>query len=197
MPHKVESVPNPLPVDGHERARDYLSEAEFAVLLHGTRQSRHQWRNTAMLMLMFYHGLRVTELCRLKHHDVDLHHGRLWVQRLKGSLSTEQPLQADELRALKRYLTQRGDSGLPWLLLNERGDPFTRSSINYLVEVTGQRAGLAFHVHPHMLRHGCGYALANRGYDLRLIQDYLGHRDPKHTTRYTRTAAGRFEGLWE
>jgi site-specific recombinase XerD len=86
---------------------------------------------------------------------------------------------------------------LSWLFLNERGDPFTRSSINYLVEVSGQRAGLVFHVYPHMLRHGCGYALANRGYDLRLIQDYLGHRDPKHTTRYTRTAAGRFEGLWE
>jgi integrase len=197
MPRNVESPSNSLPVDGHERARDYVSEAEFATLLQGTRQSRHRWRNTAILMLMFYHGLRVTELCRLKRQDVDIQHGRIWVQRLKGSLSTEQPLQADELRALKRYLKQRGDSRLPWLFLNERGDPFTRSSINYLVEMSGQRSGLAFHVHPHMLRHGCGYALANRGYDLRLIQDYLGHRDPKHTTRYTRTAAGRFEGLWE
>lgn len=193
----VESVSNSSPVDAHERARDYLSEAEFAVLLQGARLSRHRWRNTAMLMLMFYHGLRVTELCRLKRQDVDIQHGRIWVQRLKGSLSTEQPLQADELRTLKRYLNQRGDSGLPWLFLNERGDQFTRSSINYLVEVSGTRAGVAFHVHPHMLRHGCGYALANRGYDLRLIQDYLGHRDPKHTTRYTRTASGRFEGLWE
>jgi len=77
------------------------------------------------------------------------------------------------------------------------GDQFTRSAINYLVGITGVRAGLTFHVHPHMLRHGCGYALANRGYDLRLIQDYLGHRDPKHTTRYTRTAAHRFEGVWD
>ena len=42
-----------------------------------------------------------------------------------------------------------------------------------------------------------GIALANRGYELRVIQDYLGHRDPKHTTRYTRTSAHRFEGLWE
>jgi site-specific recombinase XerD len=160
MQRKVESSSNAAPVDAHERARDYLSEEEFAVLLQGTRQSRHRWRNAAMLMLTFYHGLRVTELCRLKRQDVDLTHGRLWVQRLSG-------------------------------------DPFTRSSINYLVAVTGVRAGLAFHVHPHMLRHGCGYALANRGYDLRVIQDYLGHRDPKHTTRYTRTAANRFEGLWE
>jgi type 1 fimbriae regulatory protein FimB len=197
MRRNVESLRNSAPVDAHERSRDYLSEEEFGVLLQGTLPSRHRWRNAAMLMLTFYHGLRVTELCRLKRQDIDLKHGRLWVKRLKGSLSTEQPLQAEELRALKRYLKQRGNAQLPWLFLTERGDQFTRSSINYLVAVTGRRAGLGFHVHPHMLRHGCGYALANRGYDLRLIQDYLGHRDPKHTTRYTRTAAGRFAGLWE
>lgn len=197
MRRNVESLPTTSPVDAHERSRDYLSEEEFIVLLQGTLPSRYRWRNTAMLMLTFYHGLRVTELCRLKRQDIDLKHGRIWVKRLKGSLSTEQPLQAEERRALKRYLKQRGNSQLPWLFLNERGDQFTRSSINYLVAITGIRAGLAFHVHPHMLRHGCGYALANRGYDLRVIQDYLGHRDPKHTTRYTRTAAVRFEGLWE
>ena len=49
---------------------------------------------------------------------------------------------------------------------------------------------------PHMLRHSCGFYLANKGYDLRLIQDYLGRREPKHTAHYTRTAAYRFEGLW-
>jgi integrase len=184
-------------VDSHERARDYLTEAELRLLLQGTQGSRYRWRNTAMLMVTFYHGLRVSELCNLRVKDVDLTHGRLWVARLKGSLSTEQPVRTEELRVLKRYLSQRGDAQLPWLFLTERGDQFTRFTINYLVRSIGQRAGLAFHVHPHMLRHGCGYALANRGYDLRLIQDYLGHRDPKHTTRYTRTAATRFEGLWD
>ncbi len=53
------------------------------------------------------------------------------------------------------------------------------------------------HVNPHMLRHSCGFALANKGHDLRLMQDYLGHRDPRHAVHYTRTAAGRFEGLWQ
>jgi type 1 fimbriae regulatory protein FimB len=197
VPPKVKSDHDAAPVDSHERARDYLTEAELRLLLQGTRGSRYRWRNTAMLMLTFYHGLRVSELCNLRVKDVDLIHGRLWIARLKGSLSTEQPLRADELRVLKRYLPQRGDVALPWLFLTERGDQFTRFTINYLVRSTSQRAGLAFHVHPHMLRHGCGYALANRGYDLRLIQDYLGHRDPKHTTRYTRTAATRFEGLWD
>src|SRR5262247_2104024 len=147
MRRNVESWPNSAPVDAHERSRDYLSEEEFGVLLQGTVPSRHRWRNAAMLMLTFYHGLRVSELCRLKRQDIDLKHGRLWVKRLKGSLSTEQPLQAQELRALKRYLKQRGDSQLPWLFLTERGDQFTRSSINYLVAVTGMRAGLGFHIH--------------------------------------------------
>jgi type 1 fimbriae regulatory protein FimB len=193
----VQSALTQPPVDAHERLRDSLTEAEFLVLLQGTRGSRYRWRNTAMLLLTFYHGLRVSELCNLKYKDLDLAHGRLWIARLKGSLSTEQPLLTEELRALKRYLPQRGEVQLPWLFLTERGDQFTRFAINYLVRVTSERAGVGFHVHPHMLRHGCGYALANRGYDLRVIQDYLGHRDPKHTTRSTRTAAHRFEGLWE
>jgi len=129
----VQSVLPQAPVDAHERLRDYLTEAEFRVLLRGTRSSRYRWRNTAMLLLTFYHGLRVSELCNLKYKDLDIPHGRLWIARLKGSLSTEQPLLTEELRALKRYLPQRGDSQLPWLFLTERGDQFTRFAIHYLV----------------------------------------------------------------
>ena len=184
------------PIDAHERTRNYLTEDEFLALLEGTKGSRYRWRNAAMLMLTFYHGLRASELCHLRWQDVDLSHGRIWIHRLKGSLSTEQPLLTQELRTLTRYLKQRGDSPRPWLFLSERGEQFTRYSINYLVRAASERAGLGLAVYPHMLRHGCGYALANRGYDVRLIQDYLGHRDPKHTMRYTRTAASRFEDLW-
>ena len=60
--------------------------------------------------------------------------------------------------------------------------------------LAAQRAGLPS-VHPHTLRHSCGYSLANKSHDLRLIQDYLGHRNPKHTVHYTRTAGRRFKGL--
>ena len=84
---------------------------------------------------------------------------------------------------------------MPWLFISERGQPLTRQSVNYLIGSAADRAGLA-PIHPHMLRHSCGFALANKGYDLRLIQDYLGHRDPRHTVHYTRTAGRRFEGLW-
>lgn len=71
----------------------------------------------------------------------------------------------------------------------------TRQAVNYLVASAAARAGLTG-VHPHTLRHSCGFALADKGHDLRLIQDYLGHRDPRHTVHYTRTNGRRFEGLW-
>jgi len=52
-------------------------------------------------------------------------------------------------------------------------------------------------VHPHMLRHACGYYLANKGVDTRTIQAYLGHKNIQHTVRYTELAPDRFNGLWD
>jgi site-specific recombinase XerD len=108
-------------------------------------------------------------------------------------LTVEHPIKGDELRAIKRYLATRTDM-LPWLFVSERGAQMTRQAVNYLIGSAGEAAGLG-RVWPHMLRHSCGY-YHNTGVDLRTTQDYLGHRDPKHTVRYTRIAGGRFEGLW-
>ena len=99
------------------------------------------------------------------------------------------------LRAVRAYL-QSHTGALPWLFVTERGAPFTHQGIYYLVSAIAVRTGLHA-IHPHMLRHGCGFALANRRRDTRLIQDYLGHTDIRNTERYTRTAARRFEELWE
>jgi site-specific recombinase XerD len=144
--------------------------------------------------MMFRHALRVSEAVAIRRDEVDLTASRLWVRRLKNGLSVEQPMAGDELRTVKRYLATRNDE-LPWLFVSERGAQMTRQAVNHLLAQASARAALP-PVNPHMLRHSCGFALANRGYDLRLIQDYLGHRDPKHTVRYTRVAGYRFEGLW-
>jgi type 1 fimbriae regulatory protein FimB len=180
--------------DAHERRRDFLGEAEVTALLNGAKAGRHGARDHLILLTMYRHGLRVSEAVGLRRDEVDLDRARLWVRRLKNGLSVEQPIAGDELRALRRYLATRRDA-LPWLFLSERGQPLTRQSVNYLIKAAAIRAGVA-PVHPHMLRHSCGFALADRGHDLRLIQDYLGHRDPKHTVHYTRIAGSRFEGIW-
>lgn len=180
--------------DSHERRMDFLGEAEITTLLEAARKSRHGVRDHLLILMMYRHGLRASEAIALRREDVNLKEARMWIQRLKNGLSVEQPIAGDELRSLKRWLVTRRDH-LPWLFISERVQPFTRQAINYIFATTAARAGLA-KVHPHMLRHSCGFSLANRGYDLRLIQDYLGHRDPKHTEHYTRVAARRFDGLW-
>jgi site-specific recombinase XerD len=180
--------------DGHERARDYLAPAEVAKLLETAKLGRHGPRDHLLLLMTYRHGLRVSETIGLRRDELDLNRARLWVRRLKGGLSVEQPVAGDELRAIKRYLATRTDA-LPWLFVSERGQPMTRQAVNYLVATAAERAELPG-VHPHTLRHSCGFALADKGHDLRLIQDYLGHRDPRHTVHYTRTAGRRFEGLW-
>ncbi len=167
-------------------------------LLEAARQGRYGVRDYLLILMAYRHGLRVSELIDIRIRDIDFDTSRLFVRRIKGSLSTHQPIEGDELRALRAWLRERdgrADAHSSYLFLSERG-PMTRQAINYLLKQVAERAKLPFHVHPHMLRHSTGYYLANRGNDTRLVQDYLGHKNINHTVRYTRTAASRFEGLW-
>ena len=181
-------------VDAHERGKDYLTEAEVSRLLAAARAQRNGLRNHLIVLMMYRHGLRVSEATLMRRDAVDLDRARLWVKRVKKSLSLEHPMLGDELRAIKRYLATREDR-LPWLFV-ERGQSLTRQGVGYIVRTAAAAAGLEG-VHPHTLRHSCGYYMADKGTDLRTMQDYLGHRDPKHTAHYTRIAGSRFEGLWK
>lgn len=84
-----------------------------------------------------------------------------------------------------------------WVFLSRKGNPLSRQQFYHIISTSGGNAGLSLEIHPHMLRHSCGFALANMGIDTRLIQDYLGHRNIRHTVWYTASNAGRFYGIWD
>jgi type 1 fimbriae regulatory protein FimB len=147
---------------------------------------------------MFRHGLRVSEACGLKLDQVDSESRVLHVARLKRGLSTTQPLRADELRAISAWLKERARMKLAGksFFVSEQHRPLHRSTVNLLLKTYSVVASLSLIAHPHMLRHACGFALADQGADTRLIQDFLGHRNIQHTVKYTATNPARFEKLW-
>jgi site-specific recombinase XerD len=114
--------------------------------------------------------------------------------RAKNGKPATHPIRGDELRALRKL--QREASKSAFVFVSERGGPFTTDSFNWLVKRAGQKAGLPFQAHAHMLRHACGYALANAGHDTRSLKDYLGHKNIQHTVRYTELAPTRFKDFW-
>jgi site-specific recombinase XerD len=182
---------------GHnvKTGRKYLYEDEVKALLKAAKAGRHGVRDYALLLMMVRHGLRVSEVTGMRLSQVDLKHARLEVKRLKGSQSGFHPIAGDTQRAIKRYLDSRKDSQ-PWLFVSERGGQLVRQAVNYLIAQAAERAefppGLA---HPHALRHSCGYRLANDNVPIRVVQELLGHKDPKHTSYYAQVAAKNLEGL--
>lgn len=178
--------------------RKHLTALEVDRLLAAAKGSRNEARDRCLLLLMFRHGLRVSEACGLRLSHVDTESRVLHVTRLKKGLSTTHPLRADELRAIKAWLKERErmQPEADAFFISERRRALSRKTAWLAVKTYGELAGLPLPAHPHMLRHACGYALADQGADTRLIQDYLGHRNIQHTVRYTATNPARFEKLW-
>ncbi|GKX58661.1 tyrosine-type DNA invertase [Leminorella grimontii] len=179
--------------------RKYLSGPEVEALLEATRFSRHKERNHCLIYMAYIHGLRASELLDLRISDLDLRYGTLNVRRLKNGFSTIHPLLAREIKAIKAWINVRRSTmsvESDWLFTTAKGTPLSRQQFYNIIRESGERAGCSFCPHPHMLRHACGFALADRGIDTRLIQDYLGHRNIRHTVRYTASNAARFKGIW-
>jgi integrase len=158
------------------------------------KSGRYGHRDATMILIAFRHGLRASELCDLRWSEVELATGRLHVRRVKNGSPSVHPLQGDELRALRRL--QREQEPSTHVFTTERGGPMTPKGFNTAMHRIGERAGMPFPVHPHMLRHACGYALANAGHDTRALQAYLGHQNIQHTVRYTELSSTRFKDFW-
>jgi site-specific recombinase XerD len=148
-----------------------------------------------MVLMAFRHGLRVSELVDLRWDQVEFATVTLHVRRVKQGTPSTHPILCGELRALRRLQREQQPKS-PFVFMSERGSPFTTAGFARMVERTGIEAKLGFKAHPHMLRHACGYALANKGHDTRALQAYLGHRNIQHTVRYTELSPTRFKEFW-
>ncbi len=197
----VETGPNPVNgkvpprrvTNAERRSREYLTPSEIEDLITAAgKLGRHRHRDKSLILIGYRHGLRVSELIALRWDMVDLKQGRLHVTRLKGGSDSVHPLRGPEIRALRRLLR---DNDSPYVFCSERGGPLTASSVRKLIARAGETAGLV-NIHPHMLRHSCGYYLANRGIDLRAIQAYMGHRNVQNSVRYTELSDQRFKTFW-
>ena len=178
------------------RSREYLTADEVEQLVRAMRrQGRYKQRNTTLILLMYRHGLRVAELVRLRWDMFDLKTALFHVQRVKNGVPSLHPLRGAELRALRQL--QVTTAGGAYLFVSERGGPLTARGVHHIIAEAGRAAGLPFPVHPHMLRHACGFYLANKGVDTRALQQYLGHRNIQYTVRYTELTPQRFQDFWE
>jgi integrase len=183
------------PKNGALRTREHLTIDEVERLIQAAKTNRYGHRDALMVLLAFRHGLRAAEICDLRWEQVDFKTASLHVQRLKNGVPSSHPLTGRELRALRRH--QRLSEKSPFIFVSERSAPLSAPGFSRMVERAAVSAKLGIKTHAHMLRHACGYKLANDGHDTRALQAYLGHRNIQNTTRYTALAQDRFKGFWK
>ena len=183
------------PKNTNVRSREHLTPAEVDKLIATAGKiGRHGHRDRTLVLVMYRHGLRVSEAVALRWDQVDLDAGLVHINRRKNGTPSTHPLGGTEIRALRKL--KRDYPATQYVFVTERKGPMTDSAVRKLIARAGQAAGFDFPVHPHMLRHSCGFKRANDGQDTRAIQHYLGHKNIQHTVRYTELAPGRFKGFW-
>ena len=192
---KFFSPNSPPPKKSSSSEREYLRISEVKAMMSAAKKvGRHGVRDAAIILLMFRHGLRTAELVALKWSQIDLVGGYIEVRRAKHGHDSIHPLRSPELRALRQILKSYPDT--QYVFVSERKAPLSTRSIRHIVARAGELAGIPLMVHPHQLRHACGYYLASLGHDTRAIQDYLGHKNIHHTVRYTQMSPQRFESFF-
>jgi integrase len=186
------TVPPRRVVNLERRPREYLTVKEVELLMEAARKrARYGHRDATMILVAFRHGLRPSEVCTLRWDMIDLARGLVHVRRAKNGTPSVQPLGGVELRALRKL--KREEIEGRFVFITERAAPITTAGYRNMIVRTGESGKFPFPVHPHMLRHACGYKLANDGQDTRAVQHYLGHRNIQHTVRYTELSPERFK----
>lgn len=186
--------PPPRRPNAEKRAREYLTPAEVKKMIDAAKTTgRHGFRDSLLILITYRHALRVSEVAGLQWEQFDLDAGRFHVNRLKNGDPSVHLLEGDEIRALRKL--RRSNDSSPFVFVSERLGPLSINAVHKIVVRAGELAELELSAHPHMLRHGKGYQLADKGTDTRAIQAYFGHKNIQHTVLYTKLDARRFKGF--
>jgi type 1 fimbriae regulatory protein FimE len=179
------------------RPREYLTPKEVERLIAAAKKRgrRYGLRDATMILVAFRHGLRVSELCALTWDQIDFSQGMMHVRRIKNGIGSVQQIGGEEMRMLRAL--KREDGGSRYVFMTERGAPMTPAGFRKFLSRLAIGAKFQFLVHPQMLRHACGFKLANDGRDTRALQHYLGHKNIMHTVRYTELSPERLKNFWE
>jgi len=179
-----------------------LTEAEVEALLNAVPgDGPRPQRDRAILELLYAGGLRISELVGLDLGDVDLYDGLVRVLG-KGSKERVVPLGRSAREAIGDYLTTGrtelvGRTRTSALFLNARGGRLTRQGAWLIVRAAGDRAGLSGRLFPHVLRHSCATHMLDRGADIRVVQELLGHASLSTTQVYTKVSPERLRAVYE
>lgn len=183
------------PKNKDRRAREYLTEDEIEKIIVAAKNiGRHKSRDATMILMAYRHGLRVGELLSLKWQQINLNLGTIQINRLKNGIDSAHPLFGPELRALRKVKREYPET--QYVFISERKSPLTTSTFGKMLTRAGENAGIELSIHPHMLRHSTGFKLANESHDTRTIQQYLGHKNIRHTVRYTEILPIKFTKFW-
>ena len=156
------TAPPPKIPNQDKRSREHLFPTEVTAMISAAKKvGRHPLRDSTLILMAYRHGLRVSELVALRWEQIDFTSGTIYISRLKNGVSSTHPLRGVELRALRQLQRRYPDTN--YLFVTERGAVMAAATARGIIQRAGKMAGLSLSVHPHMLRHACGFYLASRG----------------------------------
>ena len=161
----------------------------------GHSSPSQSWLGNRLFLANVTMPLRVSELCDLQWNQIDFQSAAIHIRRVKRGTPATHPLTGNEMRALRK-LKSENEASL-FVFVSELGTPFTTMGFSQMLKRAAEKAGLDIKVHAHMLRHACGFKLANDGVDTRSLQSYLGQKNIQHTVRYTELSPNRFKDFWK
>ncbi len=175
-----------------KKSPTYLTESEARRLLEACENAKEE----AIISMLLYSGLRVSELCALDRTDIDFDDKLIHVRKGKGNTDEYVAVDSEALECARTLLTERRDSK-PFLFANRRGSRYTRKGIALIVKAVAERAGIGKHVTPHVLRHTLATNLLKNGCSLPFIQQQLRHRQIETTMVYLHSDKEMLKSAYE